>query len=45
MQDFLERFGQQHDDGTYYFSNVRSGLIVAMVKHTDAQDRPPLSIC
>jgi MFS transporter, SP family, sugar:H+ symporter len=31
MPDFLERFGQRHDDGTYYFSNVRSGLIVAML--------------
>lgn len=31
MPDFLERFGQQHSDGTFYFSNVRSGLIVAMV--------------
>jgi SP family sugar:H+ symporter-like MFS transporter len=26
-----ERFGQRHSDGTYYFSNVRSGLIVAML--------------
>ena len=31
MPDFLERFGQRHSDGTFYFSNVRSGLIVAMV--------------
>lgn len=31
MPDFLERFGQHHSDGTAYFSNVRSGLIVAMV--------------
>ena len=31
MPDFLQRFGQQHADGTYYFSNVRSGLIVAML--------------
>ncbi|ETN45700.1 uncharacterized protein HMPREF1541_09533 [Cyphellophora europaea CBS 101466] len=31
MPDFLERFGLQHDDGTYYFSNVRSGLIVGML--------------
>ena len=31
MPDFLERFGQRHSDGTYYFSNVRSGLIVAML--------------
>ena len=23
MPDFLERFGQRHDDGTYYFSDVR----------------------
>ena len=31
MPDFLERFGQRHHDGTYYFSNVRSGLIVALL--------------
>ena len=31
MPDFQERFGQRHDDGTYYFSNVRSGLIVAVL--------------
>jgi sugar porter (SP) family MFS transporter len=31
MPDFLQRFGQQRSDGTYYFSNVRSGLIVAML--------------
>lgn len=36
MPDFLERFGQRHppgppDFGSYYFSNVRSGLIVGML--------------
>lgn len=31
MPDFLQRFGQRHDNGEYYFSNVRSGLIVAML--------------
>jgi MFS transporter, SP family, sugar:H+ symporter len=31
MPDFKERFGQRHDDGTFYFSNVRSGLIVALL--------------
>lgn len=31
MPDFLQRFGQRHDDGTFFFSNVRSGLIVAML--------------
>ncbi|KAL9109733.1 MAG: hypothetical protein Q9227_005602 [Pyrenula ochraceoflavens] len=31
MPDFLNRFGQRHADGTPYFSNVRSGLIVAML--------------
>lgn len=31
MKDFVRRFGQQHSDGTYYFSNVRSGLIVALL--------------
>jgi MFS transporter, SP family, sugar:H+ symporter len=34
MPDFLERFGQRHSDGTFYFSNVRSGLIVAMVRQS-----------
>ncbi|KAE8407764.1 general substrate transporter [Aspergillus pseudonomiae] len=31
MPNFLERYGQQRADGTYYFSNVRSGLIVALL--------------
>lgn len=31
MPNFLERFGEQKADGTYYFSDVRSGLIVAML--------------
>lgn len=31
MPDFRSRFGQQRDDGTYYFSNVRSGLIVGLL--------------
>jgi SP family sugar:H+ symporter-like MFS transporter len=31
MPDFLRRFGQRHQDGSYYFSDVRSGLIVAML--------------
>ena len=31
MPDFLRRFGQKHHDGTFYFSNVRSGLIVGML--------------
>lgn len=31
MPDFLQRFGQLNEEGTYYFSNVRSGLIVAML--------------
>ncbi|KAH3951644.1 hypothetical protein HBI56_079550 [Parastagonospora nodorum] len=31
MKDFLRRFGQQRSNGTYYFSNVRSGLIVALL--------------
>ncbi|KAF2740222.1 MFS monosaccharide transporter-like protein [Polyplosphaeria fusca] len=31
MVDFLRRFGQRHDNGEYYFSNVRSGLIVALL--------------
>jgi len=35
MPDFLRRFGQRHAGGSdgeqYYFSNVRSGLIVGML--------------
>lgn len=31
MDEFLLHFGQVHEDGTYYLSNVRSGLIVSMV--------------
>ncbi|PNH46876.1 hypothetical protein VD0004_g1325 [Verticillium dahliae] len=31
MPDFLERFGQINSEGEYYFSNVRSGLIVALL--------------
>ena len=30
MDDYLMRFGQQHADGTYYLSNVRTGLIVSI---------------
>ncbi|EFX02725.1 major facilitator superfamily transporter monosaccharide [Grosmannia clavigera kw1407] len=31
MPDFMHRFGQQHSNGDYYFSNVRSGLIVGLL--------------
>lgn len=31
MPDFLDRFGQRGSDGSPYFSNVRQGLIVALV--------------
>ncbi|PYI01595.1 monosaccharide transporter [Aspergillus sclerotiicarbonarius CBS 121057] len=31
MKNFLERYGSQHSDGTYYFSNARSGLIVGLL--------------
>lgn len=32
MRDFQEQFGQRNGDGSgYHFSNVRSGLIVALV--------------
>jgi SP family sugar:H+ symporter-like MFS transporter len=34
MPDFLRRFGQRHTNGAvpeYYFSNVRSGLIVGLL--------------
>lgn len=30
MSDFKERFGLQRADGTYYLSNVRTGLIVSI---------------
>ena len=37
MPNFLERFGQFNEKtGKYYFSNVRSGLIVALVSCSDA---------
>ncbi|KAK1993422.1 general substrate transporter [Colletotrichum falcatum] len=31
MPDFLRRFGEAGPDGTYHFSNVRSGLIVGLL--------------
>lgn len=31
MKNFLQRYGELQSDGTYAFSNVRSGLIVALV--------------
>jgi hypothetical protein len=31
MPNFLERFGQRKENGEPYFSDVRSGLIVALV--------------
>ncbi|GKT43459.1 hexose transporter 2 [Colletotrichum spaethianum] len=31
MPDFLERFGEAGPDGTFHFSNVRSGLIVGLL--------------
>ncbi|KAK1972514.1 general substrate transporter [Colletotrichum eremochloae] len=31
MPDFLQRFGEARPDGTYHFSNVRSGLIVGLL--------------
>ena len=31
MKDFLQRYGEKGADGTYSFSNVRSGVIVALV--------------
>lgn len=31
MPDLLHRFGQRHQDGTYCFSDVRSGLIVGLL--------------
>tara|TARA_R110002060_G_scaffold11007_3_gene16292 strand:+ start:674 stop:1033 length:360 start_codon:yes stop_codon:yes gene_type:complete len=36
MRDFQEQFGQRNKDGSgYHFSNVRSGLIVALVSGCD----------
>ena len=41
MKDFLKRFGQLQTDGTYAFSDVRSGLIVGLVSFsTQAHNRP-----
>ena len=34
MNDFLQRFGERQPDGSYAFSNVRSGLIVGLVSYT-----------
>lgn len=31
MKGSLERYGEQGSDGTHYFSNVRSGLVVGLV--------------
>ncbi|EAU36801.1 hypothetical protein ATEG_03527 [Aspergillus terreus NIH2624] len=31
MKDFLQRYGELNSEGTYYFSNARSGLIVALL--------------
>ncbi|KAG0670368.1 hexose transporter hxt1 [Maudiozyma exigua] len=28
--DYLKRFGSTHKDGTHYFSNVRTGLVVSI---------------
>ena len=28
--DYLKRFGSKHTDGTHYFSNVRTGLVVSI---------------
>lgn len=30
MSDFKTRFGQQHADGSYYLSNVRTGLMISI---------------
>lgn len=32
MKNYQHRYGQPHGDGKYYFSNVRSGLIVGLVR-------------
>jgi hypothetical protein len=39
MPDFLKRFGQfKSQTGKFYFSNVRAGLIVAMVSCSDTTE-------
>lgn len=39
MPNFLERFGQfKSQTGKFYFSNVRAGLIVAMVSSDTTED-------
>lgn len=45
MPDFRERFGQQHADGTFYFSNVRAGLIVALVSVEISNINPHIDRC
>lgn len=32
MKDFLRRYGEPSGDGTYHFTNARSGLIVGLVR-------------
>lgn len=44
MEDFLQRYGQLRSDGEYHFSNVRSGLIVALVC-ADLHLSPYYQIC
>ncbi|KAJ5730121.1 Major facilitator superfamily domain general substrate transporter, partial [Penicillium malachiteum] len=31
MKNYKQRYGQERSDGTFYFSNVRSGLIVSLL--------------
>lgn len=39
MRNFKQRFGQLQPDGTWRFSNVRSGLIVSMVSDCLVEER------
>lgn len=45
MPDFRERFGLRHADGTFYFSNVRAGLIVALVSVEVSSINPDTDAC
>jgi hypothetical protein len=45
MAEFQSRFGQKDADGPgYHFSNVRSGLIVALVRTTFLSPRKKFDI-
>lgn len=45
MANYKHRYGQQKSDGTWYFSNVRSGLIVSMVSLACFDHLLPFLVC